>query len=108
MIPRKQFLRQPKHFWANVRTISQAAGYTEKRTHRIKIPKLAEMKAVLMALDLSPSHILDGNDRPTPLGKTLHTYFKYRADVLNTFVEPRLMTLKRAKQEFETLRTKLC
>src|SRR5204863_9130422 len=47
-------------------------------------------------------------DRATPLGKTLHAYFKYRADVLNTFVEPRLMTLKRAKQEFETLRTKLC
>jgi hypothetical protein len=42
-----------------------------------------------------------------PLGKTLQAYFRYRAEVLNTFVELRLMTLERAKREFETLRAKL-
>ncbi len=38
MKPDKRFLRQPKSFWANVRSLSQKLGYTEGG--QIKIPTL--------------------------------------------------------------------
>ena len=38
MKPDQRFLKQPKHFWASVRTISQQVGYTERGTGRIRVP----------------------------------------------------------------------
>lgn len=103
MEPDGQFLRQPKHFWANVRTISQQVGYTDRSTSQIKVPSLADMAACLRGLDLETHHIQDDAQQPTELGRLLAAYFAHRANVLNTFVEPRLMDAARAKQVYEDL-----
>ena len=42
----KRFLNQPLDFWANIKLISQKAGYTDKKTKQIKIHTLEEIKAV--------------------------------------------------------------
>ena len=108
MRPDKRFLDQKKHFWANVRTISQQIGYTARDTGRIRVPTLKEMTEALESIDLSSSHILSKNNRPTKFGKTLLAYFEYRADMLNTYVEPRLMEVEKAKSLFEKLSLELC
>lgn len=91
MKPRTQFLNQPKRFWANVRTVSEQTGYTVRGTGQIKVPTMADMHSVIQKIGLSSSHIVDERNQATELGETLHAYFTYRAQVLNTFVEPRLM-----------------
>ncbi len=107
MRPVEQFLNQPKHFWANVRTISQQVGYTTRNTSQIKVPSIVEMREALQELGLHADHIVGKRDQPTELGKTLSLYFAHRAEVLNKFVEPRLMDMRRAKEEFRRLRKEL-
>jgi len=103
MKPEKQFLQQPKHFWANVRSISEKVGYTQKRTRQVKTPTLAEIAEALQSLGLATSYVVDEDGRHTELGLTLVAYFKYRAEVLNAYVEPRLMDADRAKRVFAEL-----
>lgn len=106
MKPKAEFLKQPKSFWANVRTISQHAGYTDRKTQTIKTFSIDEIKIALEQLGLQTSHVIDGG-RTTNTGKMLVGYFQHRADVLNNFVEPRLMNVTRAKREFGKLRSTL-
>jgi hypothetical protein len=84
MKPNPRFLNQPKYFWANVRTISEATGYTERARSQIKVPTFAEMKDVLQRVDLATAHILDDHNKPTALGKLLYQYFSYRANILKS------------------------
>ncbi len=98
MRPDDRFLRQPKHFWANVRTVSQAVGYTFRG--QIKLPTLAEMLVAFTRLGLNSGSIAEDGDTPTPFGQTLLDYFRYRAGALNTFVEPRLMDREGARELF--------
>jgi len=107
MKPKPQFLRQPKEFWANVRTVSQAAGYTVRGEGRIKVPTLPEVRSIFRHLDLADDHIVVPNGKLTEFGKMLMAYFTYRARVLNEYVEPRLMDSKQARRLFEKLRRKL-
>lgn len=107
MKPDPRFLKQPKTFWANVRTISQHVGYTVRGKGIIKIPSMDEMVASLGEVGLHTEHVLGDNGKPTKLGKLLLDYFSHRADILNTFVEPRLMDAKSAQQLFARLRAKL-
>jgi hypothetical protein len=101
MKPNPLFLKQGKHFWANVRTISQFLGYTQGRTKQIKIPSFTEMQFALTSLGLDCSHIL--KSEPTAFGKILVDYFTHRADVLNNYVRPLLMDVTRAKEVFADL-----
>ena len=107
MKPEERFLSQPKHFWANVRTISQQVGYTVRGAGRIKVPTLSEVKTELRKLDLDYAHIGGEDDRLTEFGDTLLAYFEYRAHVLETFVKQHLMDAARAKSVFEELLAKL-
>jgi len=119
MKPDPRFINQPKYFWANVRTISQHVGYTERakrqpRTKmkkrisgRIKVPTIDEMIQSLVDLNLRPQHLVDGSGRPTSLGSALHAYFNHRAVVLNSFVEPRLMNVTKARKVFGQLKRDL-
>jgi hypothetical protein len=102
-----RFLSQPKTFWANVRTISQQAGYTVRGQGTIRVPTPGEMAAALEAVGLRGDHILDRSGRPTPLGSLLHDYFRHRAERLNRFVEPRLMDANQARKEFRRLKARL-
>jgi len=108
MKPDHRFLNLPKPFWANVRTIGQAVGYTVRGEGRIRAPSLGEICREYAKIGLSSCHLADGRTGELrPLGKTLLDYFNYRARMLNEFVEPRLMDANRAKTEFRTLRSKL-
>jgi hypothetical protein len=106
MKPDQRFMRQPKHFWANVRSLSQKLGYTGKGK-QIKVFTLPEIAVGLKALGLSASHVANDEGQPTAFGTTLCHYFAYRAQVLNDYVRPRLMNKERAAKEFGQLRKKL-
>lgn len=106
MTPNPIFLDQPKRFWAYVRSISQAVGYTIRGRGQIKVPTVEEMATALNSLGLDGARLL-GARGPTSLAQGLHKYFKYRAHVLNTFVEPRLMDKDKARVLFTELRAQL-
>jgi hypothetical protein len=123
MRPNPEFVSLGGEFWANVRLISQHVGYTErvKRERRpkgqkpkkisgpIKVPTFAEITAALEDVDLSSAHLMNApTAQPTDLGRRLVAYFSYRADMLNDFVERRLMDRQNAQTLFERLRSKLC
>jgi len=98
--PDPRFLNQPKHFWANVRSISQHAGYTARGTGQIRVPDLGIIVESLKELELATSHVVDDAGKPTVIGAALLGYFAYRADALNKFVEPRLMNAEQAAAAF--------
>ena len=103
MQPDKRFSKLDKTFWANVRTISEALGYTNRETKQIKVYSVAEMQQAMLNVGLNTIHLaLDGT--LTPLGQMLHAYFEYRANVLNTYVESRLMDADQAAELFNQIR----
>lgn len=102
-----RFLSQPRAFWANVRTISQEVGYTARGARIIRIPTPQEIASAFGRLGLDAEHLQSPNGTPTDFGHLLLDYFAYRADILNTYVEPRLMDAQRARVVFEDLRAKL-
>jgi hypothetical protein len=122
--PDPRFLKQPKSFWANVRTISEAVGYTVtgegywKVPPGLTIPKAFEkhggprkntvlasdintMRQAYEKLGLDPSHVVGTSGHPTELGQRLCDYFRYRANILNTEVQPNLMDAIAARKEFD-------
>ncbi|MBC7814093.1 MAG: hypothetical protein H7175_23265 [Burkholderiales bacterium] len=107
MQPHERFKKLDKRFWANVRTISQALGYTAKKTRQVRVYTIAEMATAMNMVGLGAEHLIKSDNSPTEFGTLLHHYFSYRADVLNTYVEPRLMDVERATLVFGTLRTEL-
>jgi len=106
MEPNPTFLKLHKPFWANVRSISEYLGYTERKTSQIKVPTPHEVIEALSALGLESPWLFDDKDIPTVEGKLLIEYFTYRAKMLNSFVEPRLLTAKTAKALFDNLYAK--
>lgn len=101
-----KFASLPKSFWAAVRSVSQEVGYTVRGEDQVRVPTIGEIRQSFECLGLNPEHI--GNEQnPSELANTLVAYYEHRAKVLNKFVEPRLMDVKRAKAEFESLKKKL-
>ncbi len=100
-----RFLNQPPEFWANVRTIGQEVGYTERG--RIKVPSLAAVHLQFAKLELQTGHLVDATGALTVLGEALFGYFKHRAAVLNDLVQHWLMDKDAAEVEFERLRSQL-
>lgn len=96
-----RFLRQPKEFWAHVRTISQEVGYTDRTTKAIRIPTLAQVRAEFNRLTLTTAHIADNSGRLTAFGELLFEYFGFRATVLNDTVQTLLMNKDTARVEFK-------
>ena len=97
MQPNPAFVGLPKEFWANIRTISQEVGYTQRRNIKkgvkgqpgpIKVPTLAEAAAGLESINLTATHLVGQDAKPTDLGKHVIGYYEYRADTLNRVVEP--------------------
>ncbi len=107
MTPHRRFLRQPKHFWASVRSISQQVGYTDRNTGQIKVPSLTEMTKALSSIGLASKHLCNSKGTPTALGKLTLAYFRHRAQVLNEFVEPRLMDAEQARTLYRGVKSKL-
>ena len=106
MKPNTAYSNMPKSFWATVRTVSQKIGYTVRGQGQVRVPTVREIKEAFAALNLDPNVVME-NESPTKLTNDLIKYFKYRADVLNNYVEPRLMDVDRAKAEFDKLYSSL-
>src|SRR5689334_2563280 len=107
MKPDPRFLGQGKAFWANVRTISQQVGYTDRRTGQIYLPTRADVQAAFSAIGLTSDHLLDSSGIATAIGQALFDYFAYRAAVLNDFVRPHLMNVAQARDLFNELYARL-
>lgn len=103
MRPNDLFLRQPKAFWACVRTLSQGVGYTARGTGQIKVPGPADMRKCFQKLGLNAEHLVSPQGQLTELGDLLHRYFDYRADILNNHVRGQLMNLAQAKAAYDQL-----
>lgn len=101
-----KFANLPLEFWANVRLISQAIGYTDRQTSRIKAPTLLEIQSAFNKLSLNSNKIVKDN-KTTPFGELLIGYFNYRADFLNNYVEPNLLNKSEAKKIFIDLKKRL-
>lgn len=101
-----RFMGLPKSFWADVRTIGEAVGYSRRNQNQVGVPTLEGVRKKYAERGLGTQHLCAEN-KLTPTGQTLFDYFQYRADVLNQFVEPRLMDPERARVEFERLRSRL-
>lgn len=114
MRPEERFLRQPQHFWANVRTISQQAHYTVtlkdpetgQKSNHVKVPTLFDMQEALQKLGLSAAHIVDAHSRPTKFGALLAAYFEHRAHLLTAVAMTKLMDAEHARAAYETIRTR--
>lgn len=100
-----EYLDMPRHFWAYVRTISQACGYTDRKTKTIKIPRVEEINIAFGKLGLDISEIYQ-NEVITEFGLVLLSYFEYRSKTLNDYVRPRLMDKERAERVFNDLRSR--
>lgn len=106
--PNHDFKNQSSEFWANVRTISQEVGYTERGgTKNILVPSLQSVRKAFGALSLNTRHLVENGDRLTDFGRRLFGYFEYRARILNTQVRPALMQKAEAQGLFEEHRRRL-
>lgn len=101
-----RFQGQAKSFWANVRTIGQALGYTEQKTKQVKVYSQTQMTAAMKKVGLGSNH-LKGPEGPTALALLLEEYFQYRATTLNDYVRPRLMDVDDARALFDELKSNL-
>ena len=95
-----RFRNMPKSFWADVRSISESVGYTDRRKNSIRVPTVGEIKRSYHNLGFDSGHLF-GNDGPTEIGSDVLAYFTYRAKILHDHIEPRLMDVERAKSLFE-------
>lgn len=102
-----RFLSQSKEFWANIRTISQEVGYTERGENSIKIPTLEAIRHEFNRLGLKSTHIGDTGNDLTVFGQRLFDYFSYRSKVLNDSVQWNFMKKELAEIEFNRLRSRL-
>ncbi|WP_455894367.1 DUF7687 domain-containing protein [Pseudomonas palmensis] len=102
-----RFLSQTREFWANVRTISQEVGYTDRASKTILIPNRQQLHHAFNKLDLSLAHIEDPYGNLTQFGNVLIDYFTYRSEILNNFVRGNLMNKEQAEEAFNQLREQL-
>ena len=103
----EKFLGLPKNFWALVRLISQEVGYTDRKTKEVKVPSQEEITIKLQGFDIDYDRLYYAEMKGGAFGSLLHEYFTYRADLLNQYVQPRLMDATKAKSTFEYHRKRL-
>ncbi len=93
-----KFLQHDKQFWANVRTIGQELGYT--RNGQVRVYHVDDLKLAMTRGHLKTDHFFDPSGRTSELAAGLIEYFTYQAEILNNYVEPRLMDASRAEDLF--------
>ena len=101
-----EFQDQNKSFWAHVRSISEAQGYTVRGEGAIKKLDAPGIVAAFDKLGLSCEHLVS-QGKLSGLGSKLCGYFAYRADLLDNFVQPRLMNAERAESVYNALKAEL-
>lgn len=106
MRPDARFADEPISFWAYVRAISEALGYSKRGADRVSTFSVADMIGALEKLD-RPSELLGSADAPSDFALKLKDYFDYRATVLNDSVRGNLMNAVEAKAEFADVRNQV-
>jgi hypothetical protein len=99
-----KFISKPKSFWAAIRTVGQKCGYTQRGTGQIKIPTILELEKAYGSLSLDTTKLRNTAGGISAYAEDILKYCEYRADVLNSFVEPRLMNANQAKSLYQKLR----
>ncbi len=107
MKPDARFQNQSLTFWANVRTISECLGYTDRKTGDIKVFRVEDIQAAFSKLGLTTQEIMDRDQNLTKFGAALLSYFRYRSNTINKQVKPKLMNKRGAGSEFSKLRRRL-
>ena len=105
MKPDPEFSKMPKEFWANIRLISEAVGYTVRNENCVKIPEYKEIISAYAGKGLSTRKLFNDSNQTTAFGKLLMSYFEYRANILNNEVQYLLMDAEAAKTEFDKLKS---
>ncbi len=103
----ENFLDLPNNFWALVRLVSQEVGYTDRKTKDVRVPSIEDIVPKLENFDIDYDRWSQIKAKNENFGNLLHDYFTYRADILNQYVQPRLMDAERAKATFESHRKRL-
>ncbi|MCB9457655.1 MAG: hypothetical protein H6671_16845 [Anaerolineaceae bacterium] len=98
-----KYRSQDKKFWANVRTIGQAIGYTDKQSKQVRIYSIDDLKQAMERSRLGTEHLVGEDGNLSSLAVNLLEYFVYRAGLLNDYVAPRLMDAERAEITFRKL-----
>ncbi len=108
MGPNHKFLDKKLSFWANIRTISEAVGYTKRQSgnSRVCAYRVSDILQVIEELRLNKNIYFKKGNKPTQLTKNICDYSKYRADILNNTVAKSLMDKDTAKKLFQTLMKK--
>lgn len=86
-------------FWAYVRAIGEALGYSRRGQDRVASYTVLEMMRALEGMD-RPTKALWVNGAPTEFGLALKEYFDFRADLLNGQVKQDLMVADEAEEAF--------
>jgi hypothetical protein len=99
-----EFRSLSKRFWAGVRSVSEGLGYSARGRAGILAPQRGDIEKVLARIGReNRSGPIDGFD-PAATVRDMVAYFEYRAQILNEYVEPRLMMAERAQAIFEDLK----
>jgi hypothetical protein len=106
VLPNKDFTNQPKEFWADVRTIGQAVGYTVRGEDRFKEPTPIEVVEAYERIGLSADHLVQGG-KWVETGEVIAAYMSYRATALLSQVKPALMNAEEAAALYEERKAQL-
>jgi hypothetical protein len=98
MQPNPEFISMPKHFWADVRTLSQKIGY--QRKGEFIVPTEDQVVTAYRELALDPSHLVE-RGKWTEYGRQVRDYLAYRGQVLTEKVQHYLMNADEARALFE-------
>lgn len=100
MQPNKDFLYLPSEFWANIKLINQKTNYS--KGGKVIIPDPKKVQRVYKKLGISDKILFSGGSL-TEFGEKVYSYFEYRANVLNGYVEKQFMNVKEAKKLYKEL-----
>lgn len=105
MIAHPTFNHLDEKCWANVRIIGQMIGYTKEQ--QIRTYSRNDLHKAMQLANLGSIHLEQPPNGFMTLGEMLIADLDYRADVLNRYVEPRLMTSVQATELLKDVRSKL-
>lgn len=107
MIANQEFTGKSLEFWSNIKLLNQRLGYVEKGKKGILgkfiTPTMAQVKEVFSEERLDSSRLIS-EDRWTQFGASIIGYLTYRGDVLENYVQHKLMKLEEAKALFKKVR----
>jgi hypothetical protein len=97
------YLSKDRKFWAQVKLVSQLAGYTDRKTKTIKKFTFSEIQTALQNDGIS-TEWMGTLQNPSQEAKDLISYSEYRSDALTNEVQHNLMNLEQAKALFYSLK----